>query len=92
VIRHSEARVCTIAVRVDPATATLDISDDGVGSRPGINAGTGLLGLRERFAAAGGSVDTTSRAGGGFRLVATVPVPAATRDVVDNATAEELVA
>jgi two-component system sensor histidine kinase DesK len=75
-IRHSRARTCTIEVLTDGATATLDIADDGVGGRAEDGGGTGLLGLRERFAQAGGTVETSSQAGKGFRLTASVPIPA----------------
>jgi two-component system sensor histidine kinase DesK len=55
VIRHSNARRCT--VRLSGTSA--EVVDDGVG--PGESAaGNGLLGLRERAAAAGGAVVTTA--------------------------------
>ncbi|HEY1488510.1 MAG TPA: ATP-binding protein, partial [Micromonosporaceae bacterium] len=75
-IRHSRARNCTIAVSADGEMATLNIADDGVGGRSDLSTGTGLLGLRERFALAGGTVETSSQPGRGFRLVASVPIAA----------------
>jgi two-component system sensor histidine kinase DesK len=74
-IRHSRARTCTIEVLTNGETATLDIADDGVGGRVDGGSGTGLLGLRERFALAGGTVETSSQNGKGFRLTASVPIP-----------------
>jgi two-component system sensor histidine kinase DesK len=73
-IRHSGARTCTIAVWAEGDVATLDVTDDGVGGRPSSDGGTGLRGLRERFALVGGAVETSSAPGKGFRLVATVPI------------------
>lgn len=75
VIRHSGARHCVIAVRRAGDEATLEIRDDGAGGSPD-GAGNGLRGLRERLAAAGGTLAAAPQPGGGFRLVATVPVAA----------------
>ncbi|HEY2675271.1 MAG TPA: histidine kinase [Rugosimonospora sp.] len=75
VIRHSGARHCVIAVHRAGDEATLEIRDDGAGGTPN-GAGNGLRGLRERLAAAGGTLAAASVPDGGFRLVATVPVGA----------------
>jgi two-component system, NarL family, sensor histidine kinase DesK len=75
-IRHSQARTCTIAVRFDDEAATLTVTDDGLGCHGQIGNGTGLIGLRERFAAAGGAIETSSQPGRSFQLIATVPVTA----------------
>jgi len=75
VIRHSGARSVTIVVHSSGEVATMEVSDDGVGRRTKVDAGTGLLGLTERFGQAGGTVTTTSSPSGGFRLVASVPMP-----------------
>ncbi|WP_203916785.1 sensor histidine kinase [Rugosimonospora africana] len=78
VIRHSGARHCVIAVRRAGDEATLEIRDDGSGGSPdGTGTGNGLRGLRERLAAAGGTLAAAPQPGGGFRLVATVPVATA---------------
>jgi len=73
-IRHSRARSCDIEIECTGTTARLTVTDDGVGGRPGDTSGTGLLGLRERFAPAGGTIETSSQPGKGFRLIATVPI------------------
>lgn len=52
------------------------ITDDGTcirASRPG---GAGLVGMRERVTAAGGTVTTGSRKGGGWQVSASLPLPA----------------
>jgi len=58
------------------------IRDDGTGE-PAAGAlpsgGHGLDGLRERLAADGGTLIAGPGTGGGFRLTATVPVPAGAR-------------
>jgi signal transduction histidine kinase len=55
--------------------AMLRVSDDGTGGTDtGGRIGTGLLGLRERFAAAGGTIEASGQPGRGFTLVARMPV------------------
>jgi two-component system sensor histidine kinase DesK len=77
VLRHSRARRAWIAIRSDDGTALLEVSDDGQGSEVDAEAGgSGLAGLRERLAAAGGRLERGPRDGGGFRLAASVPTAA----------------
>nr|WP_229805887.1 sensor histidine kinase [Microbispora rosea] len=53
----------------------LRISDDGRGAAaPRLAGGHGLIGMRERAAMYGGSVEAAPRPGGGFRVVARIPV------------------
>jgi len=63
VVRHSEARSCT--VELEPAALT--VRDDGRGLR-GRGEGNGLRGLRERVTAAGGTVDVAAGPSGGTTL------------------------
>ncbi|MER7400252.1 histidine kinase [Streptomyces sp. NPDC000151] len=76
-VRHSGATRCEIEVRVDGDRARLTITDDGhgpVSSRsPAEGGGTGLTGLAERLAAAGGTLDAGADGRRGFRLVAELP-------------------
>jgi two-component system sensor histidine kinase DesK len=67
VVRHSQAHTCVITV----APKMVRIADDGVGRRPGLPAGgSGLHGLRERVAAAGGELDQEWPPSGGTVLTA----------------------
>jgi two-component system sensor histidine kinase DesK len=79
-VRHSRASRCEIAVRNAEGRVRLTVTDDGrgpVGSAPeGTTGGTGLRGLAERLAAAGGRLDHGPDGGRGFRLVAELPVEA----------------
>ena len=59
VVRHSEARTCTITVTED----RVSVSDDGVG-RAGRTGGSGLIGLRRRVEAAGGGSRSTAPGAG----------------------------
>jgi two-component system sensor histidine kinase DesK len=54
VIRHSKARNCTIGLDTVGTTITLTVHDDGVGYRH--NAGTGVIGMKERIVALGGNI------------------------------------
>ncbi|MFE9629968.1 sensor histidine kinase [Streptomyces sp. NPDC006463] len=95
VIRHSAAATCEIEVRGAAGRARLVITDDGdgVGST---TPGSGLTGLTERLAAAGGTLRSGPAPGGGFRVTAELPVEETTqetaRETVDDTGAESGVA
>ncbi|MEU3658759.1 sensor histidine kinase [Streptomyces sp. NPDC032940] len=75
VVRHSGARRCEIAVTGEEGRVRLRVTDDGAG--PGgasSGPGTGLTGLTERLSVAGGSLSAGVEAGGGFSVVAELPV------------------
>ena len=81
VLRHSEARSCTIRLTTATDAAVLSVDNDGVpdaateaGGVGTEGPGSGLDGLAERLAALGGSLDTRLRSGA-FRLTARVPLP-----------------
>jgi len=67
VVRHSGAVQC----RVRLTASTVLVEDDGVGPGPGI-PGSGLAGIRERAATAGGTVSIGASDLGGFRLAVDV--------------------
>ncbi|MEU7551415.1 sensor histidine kinase [Streptomyces sp. NPDC044571] len=71
-IRHSRATRCEIEVRSSAERVRLVITDDGsgVGSTP---AGSGLTGLAERLAAAGGTLSSGPAPDRGFRVTAELP-------------------
>ena len=54
----------------------IEIRDDGVGFDPKAPAseGLGLIGMRERVAAAGGKLTLGNRSGGGFAISAWLPL------------------
>lgn len=74
VVRHSGARHCEISVRRVDGFAELDVRDDGIGTAGGVVEGTGLRGLAERMAEARGTLEAGSAPGGGFRMIARVPL------------------
>jgi two-component system sensor histidine kinase DesK len=86
VIRHSGATTCWIRLVEDEDELSLVVTDDGRGPgahRPGPSpAGSGLRGMSERLTVVGGRLSLGPADPGhpaqrhGFRLVATLPVPA----------------
>ena len=68
----------SVLLRYSPDGVALTISDDGWGDLGGTTlpgaAGHGLTGMRERVAVYGGSVTAGPRPGGGFEVVATLPL------------------
>ena len=79
VLRHSDATSCTITLRTSGGEAELQVVNDGVrggaAAQPG-PPGSGLTGLGERLAGAGGALDTRLD-GSRFVLTATIPGRAA---------------
>ncbi len=72
----------TVVVRWGATTLDLEVEDDGRGASSAAEArqdarsgGYGVLGMRERAALFGGSVQVGPRAGGGFRVHLRLPVP-----------------
>ncbi|WP_053654144.1 sensor histidine kinase [Streptomyces sp. MMG1121] len=90
VVRHSDASRCEITIESGVGRTRLAVTDNGTGepvSRPceGIG-GTGLKGLTERLAAAGGSLTAGPSPRGGFTVTAELPVESAQfADVVATA-------
>jgi len=74
VIRHSGARSCAIRIEVGLDEAALEVTDDGPVTDPAASDGTGLRGLAERAAAAGGRLMAGPRPDGGFGLELRVPL------------------
>jgi signal transduction histidine kinase len=72
VTRHAHARVATVRVGHDGSALTVEITDDGLGSDAA--PGNGITGMRERAAALGGTLDAGRCPGGGFGVVARLPV------------------
>jgi signal transduction histidine kinase len=77
VVKHADARCCRISVHRRTDAVRVEVVDDGA-SRPAAEppvGGLGLIGMRERVAAHGGTLTAGPLATGGFRVVAEIPRP-----------------
>ncbi len=76
VARHAEAENVAVTLRLDPDVVRLVVADDGQGFR-GLPTGRrplGLLGMRERARALGGTVEVRSEPGQGTVVECTFPL------------------
>jgi signal transduction histidine kinase len=76
VIRHAGPASARVRLAYGEGELVVEVDDDGRGaaSNGGGGGGNGLVGMRERAAALGGSVEAGPRAGGGFRVRARLPL------------------
>jgi PAS domain S-box-containing protein len=73
VAKHARAGHAEVLASVEDGTLAVQVRDDGVGGvRPG---GSGLLGLADRLAAAGGELRVESPTEGGTLIAADIPLP-----------------
>ena len=81
VMKHAGPTAHTdVCLRYRSDLLTVEVIDDGRGpaNRDDVpSAGQGLIGMRERVEVFGGTLDVGARPGGGFRVHASLPVPAA---------------
>jgi signal transduction histidine kinase len=77
-VKHASGADVTILVECKPALLILDIADTGgvPGQTAAAGNGRGLIGLRERVAVHGGTVEAGPRPGGGYRVRVQIPLPA----------------
>ncbi|MEU9401968.1 histidine kinase [Streptomyces sp. SID4985] len=75
----AKAEVSVVRVGPNIEVSVLD-NGPGVTGAPGAGGGHGLLGMRERVTALGGTLTTGPRFGGGFRVHAILPVKTRTTD------------
>jgi signal transduction histidine kinase len=80
IARHAQVRTATVRLWADTERLHLEIADQGVGfDAAGILArvgSSGLTGMRERMALAGGSLQVESSLGAGTRVTADIPLAA----------------
>jgi signal transduction histidine kinase len=81
VLRHARARNLWLSVRGERGALGLEIRDDGCGfdaeaarRRSAAGASLGLVGMEERVAFAGGTLELRTAVGQGTRLLATFPI------------------
>jgi signal transduction histidine kinase len=76
-VRHSRAKAARVTFGVDHGFAELVVADDGRGFDPAQRRDAGHFGLanlRDRAAAAGGTIEIESEAGKGARIIVRLPL------------------
>jgi signal transduction histidine kinase len=76
VVRHAQASAATVSVHYDPDAVMVEVKDNGSGEANGAGGehdGHGLIGMRERAAAVGGTLRVGTAPGGGYLVRATLP-------------------
>jgi signal transduction histidine kinase len=76
VTRHAGKATATVRVGYGERDLTVQVEDDGNGSGQGgtSGGGNGIPGMRERASALGGELQAGPRPGGGFRVLARLPL------------------
>jgi signal transduction histidine kinase len=74
-LKHADPSNVTVTLAFRDARLELEVVDDGTPTTPGsATTGQGIIGMRERVALLGGELQTGPREGGGFRVVARLPL------------------
>ncbi|MGX6607271.1 sensor histidine kinase [Micromonosporaceae bacterium Da 78-11] len=74
-LKHAHATGVDVRIRYLAQQLEVDVADDGRGAPGASQGGLGLIGMRERVAVHGGTVEAGPRSGGGFRVRARLPLP-----------------
>ena len=74
-LKHAGPASATVRLAYADDELTVAVTDNGRGAAAnGTGAGQGLVGMRERVEAFGGTLDAGPRTGGGFSVTAVLPV------------------
>jgi signal transduction histidine kinase len=75
-LRHAHATRAEVTVRYAADAVAIEVTDDGSGGAPDPEAGGGhgLVGMRERAALVGGTIEIGAAPHGGFRIRAELPL------------------
>jgi signal transduction histidine kinase len=71
--KHAHAAVVDVRVDASDGSIRISVRDDGAGG-PDPDRGSGLVGLKDRVEALGGTVEIRSPAGAGTDLEVAIPV------------------
>lgn len=74
VVRHAEADAARVRLEVAGGDLVVEVADDGVGIAEDVQAGVGLLSVRERAAELGGRADVECPPSGGTVVRAVLPL------------------
>lgn len=76
-MKHAVGARVRVEIAYAPSSIAIDVVDSGGATAPGVmGAGRGLVGMRERLAVYGGTLDAGPRPTGGYRVSATIPMVA----------------
>ncbi len=75
VVRHARAGRARVGLARAAEGLVVEVADDGVGIAADVQAGVGLLSVRERAAELGGRTDVRCPSGGGTVVRAVLPMP-----------------
>jgi len=80
-LRYAPGARTDVAITAEPSDLVIEVVNDapppGTPPRAGAGSGSGLVGLAERLRLYGGTLETGRRVGGGFRVLARLPLEAA---------------
>ncbi len=74
VVRHAKATAATVRIQYGEESLVVQVDDNGQALTGPLTEGNGLVGMRERATALGGTLATTRTPAGGLRVVATLPL------------------
>jgi signal transduction histidine kinase len=72
-IKHAGAQAAEVNCTVEGSVLRVEVRDDGVGGADPAK-GSGIIGLRDRVEALGGTIEIASPSGGGTALLARIPI------------------
>ncbi|PWK81133.1 signal transduction histidine kinase [Lentzea atacamensis] len=73
VVKHADAQHVDVRMRFLDSALELEIADDGRGRSAAVGSGFGLVGMRERLAVHGGSLEAGPRRDAGYLVRASLP-------------------
>ncbi|GAA3581593.1 sensor histidine kinase [Kribbella ginsengisoli] len=74
VVRHAKATAATVRIQYGEETLVLQVDDDGSALTGPPREGNGIVGMRERATALGGTLTASRTPTGGLRIVANLPI------------------
>ncbi|WP_232828150.1 sensor histidine kinase [Kribbella monticola] len=74
VVRHAKATSATVRIQYGDSALVLQVDDDGHSLTGPPKEGNGIIGMRERATALGGTLTATRTPAGGLRIVAQLPL------------------
>lgn len=73
-LKHAQASHVDVHLHYHANQLEIEVRDNGTGNGNAAGGGSGLIGMRERVAAVGGTLSTGAAPGGGYQVKASVPL------------------